>query len=299
MRELQHDFWRNVRNELAAGRQWLDRAVVLSYAVLTGLVVVGFTLLADVASNGFSTRCISLAPSAHGCRSSGRQLLTVAVLWWTQRFAPGAQGSGIPQVVAALDDKIPPPEQFRLVSLRLSLQKDRAGLRRVAGWPFDRPGRANRSGRRRCHVACASLAVPSGRDRRARLDRRGCRGWHCRSVQHAAWRRCVCARAVSRRRSLSHSGLVIVSIVLAGLVAVSAFGNLTYFGELRVQQLSWSLLGPGSAGGAHHWTCRRTVLAPDCRLDQGPARPVLSLAFKISVALCRRLRRCRGSDRNC
>ena len=38
---------------------------------------------------------------------------------------------------------------------------------------------------------------------------------------------------------------VIVSIVLAGLVAVAVFGNNTYFGELRVQQLSWSLLGPG------------------------------------------------------
>jgi H+/Cl- antiporter ClcA len=50
---------------------------------------------------------------------------------------------------------------------------------------------------------------------------------------------------LSRRRSLSHSGLVIISIVLAGLVAVSVFGNLTYFGELKVQQVGWSLFGPG------------------------------------------------------
>jgi H+/Cl- antiporter ClcA len=44
---------------------------------------------------------------------------------------------------------------------------------------------------------------------------------------------------------MSHSALVIVSIVLAGLVAVAVFGNNTYFGELRVQQLGWSLVGPG------------------------------------------------------
>lgn len=50
---------------------------------------------------------------------------------------------------------------------------------------------------------------------------------------------------LSRRRSMSHSGLVISSIVLAGLVAVSAFGNETCFGSLRVQSLSWSLLVPG------------------------------------------------------
>ena len=122
MRDLHHDFWRNVRSELAAGRQWLDRAVVLVYAVLTGLVVVGFTLLADVASNGF-TSLRQLGVAGEWLPLIWTPALTAAVLWWTQRFAPGAQGSGIPQVVAALDDTIPQPDQFRLVSLRLSLQK--------------------------------------------------------------------------------------------------------------------------------------------------------------------------------
>jgi H+/Cl- antiporter ClcA len=44
---------------------------------------------------------------------------------------------------------------------------------------------------------------------------------------------------------MSHSTLVIACIVLAGLVAVSVFGNETYFGRLRVQTLQWDLLGPG------------------------------------------------------
>jgi H+/Cl- antiporter ClcA len=50
---------------------------------------------------------------------------------------------------------------------------------------------------------------------------------------------------LSRRRTFSQSTLVIASIVLAGLVSVSVFGNLTYFGRLRVQEVSWDLLGPG------------------------------------------------------
>lgn len=50
---------------------------------------------------------------------------------------------------------------------------------------------------------------------------------------------------LARKRSLSQSSLVIASIVLAGLVAVSVFGNETYFGHLPVQELSWVLLGPG------------------------------------------------------
>jgi len=44
---------------------------------------------------------------------------------------------------------------------------------------------------------------------------------------------------------LANAALVIASIVLAGLVAVATFGNETYFGMLRVQDLSWSILLPG------------------------------------------------------
>ena len=54
---------------------------------------------------------------------------------------------------------------------------------------------------------------------------------------------------LARRRGMSHIALVIASIVLSGLVSVSAFGNVTYFGQLRVQELSWSLMGSGLAGG--------------------------------------------------
>jgi H+/Cl- antiporter ClcA len=47
----------------------------------------------------------------------------VALLWWTRRFVPGALGSGIPQVVRALDDDPPPGAAAKLVSLKLSLHK--------------------------------------------------------------------------------------------------------------------------------------------------------------------------------
>ena len=244
MRDLHHDFWRNVRNELAAGRQWLDRAVVLLYAVLTGLVVVGFTLLADVASNGFS--------NLHQFGVAGEWLpliwtpvLTVAVLWWTQRFAPGTQGSGIPQVVAALDDKIPQPEQFRLVSLRLSLQKIAlvsGGL--LGGLSIGREGPTVQVGAGVMLHARRWLSPQAGIDAHD-LIVAGAAAGIAAAFNTPLGGVVFALEQLSRRRSLSHSGLVIVSIVLAGLVAVSAFGNLTYFGELRVQQLSWSLLGPG------------------------------------------------------
>jgi H+/Cl- antiporter ClcA len=64
---------------------------------------------------------------ARGLASSARLLwtpaLTVALLWWTRRFVPGAMGSGIPQVVRALDDDLPPSQRDWLASMRVSLHK--------------------------------------------------------------------------------------------------------------------------------------------------------------------------------
>ena len=43
----QPDFLKNLQNELANGRLWVDRSIVLAYAIAAGLSVVAFTLLAD------------------------------------------------------------------------------------------------------------------------------------------------------------------------------------------------------------------------------------------------------------
>ena len=50
---------------------------------------------------------------------------------------------------------------------------------------------------------------------------------------------------LSGRMEWRASGVIITAIVLAGLMAVSAFGNLSYFGVIRVPNLGWTLLGPG------------------------------------------------------
>jgi hypothetical protein len=67
---VEPEFWRSLGREFATGRQWLDRAVVLSYAAATGLVVVGFTLLAEAASHGFE-QLRPPAPGASGSCSPG------------------------------------------------------------------------------------------------------------------------------------------------------------------------------------------------------------------------------------
>ena len=244
MHDHEPDFWRNLRRELACGAQWIDRAVVLAYAAATGLVVVGFTLLAEAASQGFE-----------GLRQWGvhggwftlvwTPALTVVILWWARRFAPGTQGSGVPQVVLALDDQTPEEQRGNLVSLRLSIHKIglvAGGL--LAGLSIGREGPTVQVGAGVMKYAKRWLSPGAGIDAHD-LMVAGAAAGIAAAFNTPLGGVIFALEQLSRRRSMSHSSLVIVCIVLSGLVAVSIFGNLTYFGQLRVSQLQWSLLGPG------------------------------------------------------
>jgi H+/Cl- antiporter ClcA len=49
---------------------------------------------------------------------------------------------------------------------------------------------------------------------------------------------------LSRKLESRNSGLIITAIVLAGLMGVSAFGNITYFGVIKVPALGWLAIFP-------------------------------------------------------
>ncbi|MFO1310702.1 MAG: chloride channel protein [Burkholderiales bacterium] len=238
-------FWRRLRDEVAVPH-WKDRAVVLTYAVISGLVVVAFTLLAEAASAGYE------ALLAFGAAGPFLALLwtpacTIAVLWCTYRFAPGAQGSGIPQVVAALDDVVAPDERSRFVSLRLALAKIvlvSGGL--LGGLSIGREGPTVQVGAGVMLHARRWLSPHSGIDAHD-LIVAGAAAGIAAAFNTPLGGVVFALEQLSRRREFSHTGLVIMAIVLAGLVAVSVFGNTTYFGELRVQSLDWSYLAPGFA----------------------------------------------------
>lgn len=244
IRDVEPDFWRNLGAELAAGRQWIDRVIVLTYAAATGLVVVGFTLLAEHASHGFEALC-QLHPLAPMLTLVWTPALTIGLLWWTRRFAPGAHGSGIPQVVRALDDDLQQAQMDWLVSLRVSLHKIAlvsGGL--LAGLSIGREGPTVQVGAGVMGHARHWLSA------RATIDAHDLMVAGAAAGIAAAFNTPLggvifALEQLSRRRSMSHSALIISSIVLAGLVSISFFGNETYFGRLRVQQLTWSLLGPG------------------------------------------------------
>lgn len=238
------DFWGNLRGELALGRQWLDRAIVLAYAVLAGTLVVGLTLLGDAASKGFSL----LQQSGEYGRFAPllwTPVLTVGLVWWTRRFVPGAAGSGIQQVLRALEEDLPREQLRWLVSLRIALHKvvlTAGGL--LAGLSIGREGPTVQIGAGVMEHARRWLSPQSKIDSHD-LMVAGAAAGIAAAFNTPLGGIVFALEALSRRRGINHSALVIAAIVLSGMVAVSVFGNETYFGTLSVQDLKWTLLWPG------------------------------------------------------
>jgi H+/Cl- antiporter ClcA len=232
-----------LRKELSDWTLWWGRAMVVLMAVLAGWTIVGFTWLTEQAlALFFQGRALFWwAPLLW------TPLCTAAIVWCTRRYAPGAAGSGIPQVMAALDPAMAPADISRFASLRLSLAKivlTSWGL--LAGLSLGREGpsvqiaaglmlQARALMPRRSAINAHSLLVAGGAAGIAAAFNTPLAG-----VMFAIEE---LARAPEQRSS----GLIIAAIVLAGVVAVSAHGNSTYFGVIHAPALDWSILLPGLA----------------------------------------------------
>lgn len=238
-----------LRSKLAGGmvdgRHWADHAIVLAFALATGAIVVAFTFLAEGAIHLFRQLEGGWGGYGQYLTLIWTPALTVLLLWWARRYVPGAQGSGIPQVIRALEDDLQPSQRRWLASLRLSLHKIglvSGGL--LAGLSVGREGPTVQVGAGVMVGAQRWLSPRSGIDAHD-LMVAGAAAGIAAAFNTPLGGIVFALEQLTRRRHLSHSSLVIASIVLAGLVAVAVFGNETYFGRLRVQEVTWNLLAPG------------------------------------------------------
>ena len=131
----QPDFLKNLQNELANGRLWVDRSIVLALCHCCGpergglhpAGRLGFCSLSASCTGRVAGRCWCGHRPARRPSSGPRAALR-----------PGAAGSGIPQVMAALDPAVDDTQRSRFVSLRLTVAKNRAGRGGLSGGPVDR-----------------------------------------------------------------------------------------------------------------------------------------------------------------
>jgi H+/Cl- antiporter ClcA len=241
MNNREPDFFQNLQDELSDGRAWLDRSIVLGYAVLAGLFVVAFTYMSEGAFELFK-HLHEVAPWAPLIWTPA---LTALIVWCTRRFFPGASGSGIPQVMASLDPDVSRGARRNFISFRLTLAKMVLGSASLlAGLSAGREGPSVQVAAGVMNDARRWMRPGTALSDYALLVAGGAAG--IAAAFNAPLAGVVFAIEELSKRMESRTNTVIISaIVVAGLVSISFFGNLTYFGSIVVPKLSWGVFLPG------------------------------------------------------
>jgi H+/Cl- antiporter ClcA len=235
------EFRAALRREVSDWRPWATRLAVLSFAALAGLTVVTFAWLCEQAFALF----VQLSQWAWWLPLVWTPICTTAVVALTRGLAPGAAGSGIPQVMAALKPGLR-AQQIRLfVSLRLSVAKvGLTTLGLLGGLSLGREGPS-------VQVAAGVLhSVRHWLPRHRRISAHGLMVAGGAAGIAAAFNTPLggimfAIEELSGQMDKRNNGLLMAAIVLSGLMAVSIFGNATYFGVIRVSGLTREILAPG------------------------------------------------------
>jgi len=237
------------RSPLTSPRLWLRRILIWGGAVLVSLAAIAFAQLADWASAGFAA---AVSPRPWLVLVIAPAGLALSVLL-TQRVFPGAQGSGIPQVIASMhihDSAV----VARVLSLRIAAGKvllTLLGL--LSGASIGREGPTVQVGASLMRALGAALRIPRAEAQRALVLAGGAAG------VSAAFNTPL-AGVVFAIEELSHSfeartsGTVLTAVIISGIGTLSLVGNYTYFGTTGAQfdlGHAWlAVLLCGVAGGA-------------------------------------------------
>ncbi len=213
------------RSPLLSRRVWARRVAFWFGALLVGLVALGFAQVASGADAVFR-RVTSFSPwLALGVCPAG----LAGSVWLTRRVFVGAQGSGIPQVMAALHTHRPEVVE-QVLSPRVAVGKvllTTLGL--ACGASIGREGPTVQVGAAVMHQLGRALRLPRFEDSRALVLAGGAAGV-------AAAFNTPLAGIVFAIEELSHSfesrtsGRVLTAVIVAGLTTLALVGNSPYFG---------------------------------------------------------------------
>ncbi|MEZ5665022.1 MAG: chloride channel protein [Burkholderiaceae bacterium] len=234
------DFLQNLQDELSDGRAWIDRAIVLGYAVIAGLFVVIFALMSETAFEWFN----HLREISPWIVLVWTPAVTATAVWATRRWFPGAAGSGIPQVMVSLEPNLPESVRMRFVSFRVTVAKMVLGaFALLGGLSAGREGPSVQVAAGVMHHARRWLKPGSSMNESALLIAGGAAG--IAAAFNAPLAGVVFAiEELTKKLEARYNGLLIAAIVIAGLVGIAAFGNLTYFGAIPVARLGWQGMLP-------------------------------------------------------
>src|ERR1700761_2608068 len=244
-----------------ARRLWLHYGVFWLGAIATGLVAVFYAKLIDIGYDTFlryATRYWWLPlPVTPAIGALG--------VWLTRRYFAGAEGSGIPQVMATLHDSgdLAP----RLLSIRILIGKIVVSfLSILGGFTIGREGPT-------IHVGAALMfnlrrfypkrfQAMRGATLEKRLALAGAAAGLSAAFNAPLAGVVFAIEELTRSFEQKSSGVLITAIIFAGVVSLGLQGNYTYFGTIQIDghfpdllAVAVVMLGAvtGVAGGSFCW----------------------------------------------
>ncbi len=225
---------------------WRVRLVFWSGAILIGAVCAGFAIVSEHANQTFQYLAshwpwlpFILTPGA-----------LVAILWATRNWFPGAQGSGIPQAIAALQVE----ERSSLLSIRIAIGKillTTLGL--VCGASIGREGPSVHIGASLMHSLGRFAHFPAHYMERGLILAGGAAG--IAAAFNTPMAGIVFAiEEMSKSFEQRTNGIVMTAVIFAGLTAIVLLGPYHYFGTSQAEfpqtLSSWmAILVCGVVGG--------------------------------------------------
>jgi H+/Cl- antiporter ClcA len=222
------------RRQMAYRHLWLGRLIFWGGAVGIGFLGVLFANMVDGAVHALRRITADypfwpfiIAP-----------LGGAGIVWLTRNYFPGAEGSGIPQVMAEMarhGDRHKPAHP--LLSVRIVVGKIVLGTGALfSGFSMGREGPMVQIGAGLMH------AIGERLPRRLQVDRRHLLAAGGAAGIAAAFNTPLAGilfaiEELSRGLADRMSGLIITAIVIAGVVTQAYFGNYTYFGWLDITQV--------------------------------------------------------------
>ncbi|MGL6041985.1 MAG: chloride channel protein, partial [Deefgea sp.] len=183
--------------------------------------------------------------------------------WIMQHIGAGAQGSGIPQVQAALKLNDDPQQIERILSPRIAVAKFIAIVLGLgSGFVLGREGPTVQIGASIMFACRKLLPIDDPIFRRQLILAGGAAG--IAAAFNTPLAGIVFAfEELARSVEEKTSGKLLGAVILAGLVSLALQGNYIYFGKIHVPPFSYSILLPlviiavaaGLIGGAFSWLC--------------------------------------------
>jgi chloride channel protein, CIC family len=261
---------RRARHVWLSKSLWNRRFLFLVGSVFVGLVAVGFAVLATRTIDALHAfirvwRFVPFIVAPAGF---------VAIGYVGRRFFRGAQGSGIPQTIAALNYRVPSLRDD-LLSLRVAAGKIGLTLTGLAcGASIGREGPTVQIGAAIMYAMSRFSSFPHEAMKRGLILAGGAAG--VAAAFNAPLAGVVFAiEELSRSFSQRTSGIVVTAVIVAGIVSLALLGNYAYFGHTDVTvdvASGWlAVVVCGSAGGLLGGVFSRVLIASSAGLPPGLA----------------------------